>query len=179
MKNFIVAHIIVLLLSIAISYFGLFMLQVLCYILGGIVILYGIICLLNTYVLTGVFDSFGNEYVVTNLEGNLWTLVFSFLFGAYIMSIPFIDGENALRLFYFIPPGLLFWVLSKEVDKFYDDPLISVLDIIIPALYLGTGVLYNVLAVFGGLTQLSVIPITIGIIIHIYRTIYVCKEYRL
>ena len=90
MKNFLIAHIIVIILSIALSYFGIFMLKILCFILGGIVMLYGIVALLNTYVLTGVFDRFNNEYVVTNLEGNIWTLIFSFLFGAYIMTFPFL-----------------------------------------------------------------------------------------
>ena len=93
MRRFIIAHSLVILLSLAISFFGMFMLQILCYILGGIIILYGLICLLNTYVFTGVFDSFGNEYVVTNLEGNLWTLLFSFLFGCYVFAILFSDGE--------------------------------------------------------------------------------------
>ena len=119
MTAFIIAHVIVMILSLAITFFGMFMLQLLCYILGGIVILYGIMALLNTYVFTGVFDSFGNEYVVTNLEGNLWTLLFSFLFGCYIIAIPEIDGERALRLFMFIPFGLLFWVLSKELEKIF------------------------------------------------------------
>ena len=118
------------------------MLQIMCYILGGIIILYGLICLLNTYVFTGVFDSFGNEYVVTNLEGNLWTLLFSFLFGCYVFAIPFTDGEYALKFFMFIPIGLLVWVLSKEWEKFDGDVLISILDIAIPVCYLETGVLY-------------------------------------
>lgn len=177
MTGFIIAHTIVMILSLAITFFGMFMLQILCYILGGIVILYGVIALLNTYVFTGVFDSFGNEYVVTNLEGNLWTLLFSFLFGCYIIAIPTIDGERALQLFMFVPFGLLFWVLSKELEKFEDDRLINVLDIIIPTLYLGLGVLHSVLVETGLLVQLSIIPICIGVLLHIYRTVYVCKTY--
>lgn len=179
MRRFIIAHSLVILLSLAISFFGMFMLQILCYILGGIIILYGLLCLLNTYVFTGVFDSFGNEYVVTNLEGNLWTLLFSFLFGCYVFAIPFTDGEYALKFFMFIPIGLLVWVLSKEWEKFDGDVLISILDIAIPVCYLGTGVLYNVLVEVEAITQLCVIPICIGILMHIYRTIYVCKEYSL
>jgi hypothetical protein len=179
MKNFIIAHILLILLSIAITYFGLYMLQILCYILGGIIILYGIICVLNTYVFTGVFDKFGNEYVVTNLEGNLWTLVFAFLFGAYVMAIPFTDGDEALRLFMFIPAGLLIWVLLREHDNFADDASIGLLDIIITTLYIGSGVLYNVLAQAEAMVELAVIPISIGILIHIFRTVYVCRNYNL
>lgn len=179
MTTFIIAHVIVMILSLAITFFGMFMLQLLCYILGGIVILYGIMALLNTYVFTGVFDSFGNEYVVTNLEGNLWTLLFSFLFGCYIIAIPEIDGERALRLFMFIPFGLLFWVLSKELEKFSDDRLMNVLDILIPSLYLGFGILYSVLAEAEVMVQFSIIPMCIGVLLHIYRTIYACKNYSL
>lgn len=179
MKNFLIAHIIVIILSIALSYFGIFMLKILCFILGGIVMLYGIIALLNTYVLTGVFDRFNNEYIVTNLEGNIWTLIFSFLFGAYIMTIPFLEGETALKLFLFVPAGILIWVLTKEFEKFEDDKLVSILDIVVIFLYLGTGVLYNLLLETEGVTQLCVIPISIGVLVHIFRTVYICKEYYL
>ena len=179
MKKFIIAHVLLLLLSIAIAYFGLFTLQVLCYILGGIIMLYGVICVLNTYVFIGVFDALGNEYVVTNLEGNLWTLLFAFLFGAYVMAIPFTDGEDALKLFMFVPAGLLLWVLSREFENFYDDPVMGLIDIILVALYVGTGLLYNVLFDFELQVMYAVIPITIGFLVHIFRMVYVCKNYNL
>ena len=67
----------------------------------------------------------------------------------------------------------------RNLKKFSDDRLMNVLDILIPSLYLGFGILYSVLAEAEVMVQFSIIPMCIGVLLHIYRTIYACKNYSL
>lgn len=180
---FIIFHSFFALLMLAMMFAIQYVLKIVCYIVGGGIILLAILFLFGgTRIVSGVLEDIGVEYVATNLGSNLITAFVVVLIGGAIVSIPTamdLTGIKSLGALLIFGVGILIgYKMMKENRRFDELSDLTVLwGKLAPIAYVNGAVLYIFLSVFNVQPLYSAVLIVAGAAFHVMRMVGVCREY--
>ena len=180
---FIIFHSFFALLMLAMLFAIQYVLKIVCYVVGGGIILLAILFLFGgTRIVSGVLEDIGVEYVATNLGSNLITTFIMVCIGGAIVAIPTatdLTGMKSLGALLIFGVGVLIgYKMMKENCRFDELSDLTVLwGKLAPISYVNGAVLYIFLSLFNVQPLYSAVLIVAGAAFHIMRMVGVCREY--
>ncbi len=168
-------HILFALILLLLSIVGENLLKIFLYPIGIAIILVGLVSFFPSIIVkTGIFDSYGNEYVATNLFERIGVLAATVLIGGCIMILPdFFDvptfcGFAAMFLF----ASAIGMKIGAENRKYsYIENYKKYLGQFVPLVYMAAAAVYLAAEIFGVGPWLRIVAMAVAFAFHACRVI--------
>ena len=182
--GFILLHSLFIIMAVALAIVGMLIMEVIFYIVGILFAIWGVLIFFShTFVETGIYDSFGNEYIYTNIKSRLVCLVVMILVGGAIAVLPqfFEDAYIFAGLSITLVGMASAWRIGVEDDdetsSYWTSTATKLMGFFVPFVYIiGSGV-FMLSNLFGFSGVWHVIVVGLGAVLHIVRTVFVCVEH--
>ena len=178
--SYIFFHVLIMILMMAMGVMGLLLLQYLFYGLGALVIIFGFLIFFSGTTINFVFDEFGNEWLVTNIQHRAIILCVTLVIGASIAILPtFFDIPQVIVSIVMILLGFgIGFRLHGENDSWkYDvsDPA-RLLGSLVPLSYMLNAGFFLFAALFELPLFIGILTTALCLVPHILRTVLVYRD---
>lgn len=178
--SFVFFHVLVMLLTLAITVSGLFLLSHLFRALGTLVILLGFLIFFSGTTIRFIFDDFGNEYLVTNIGYRGIILGVTLLLGAGIILLPTLFEVPEVVVGFvliLLAIGLAFKLHGEDDSYSISVPDgAGLLGALVPFCYMLNAGLFIVAALFGWPLFIRIGLTVACVALHVLRVVLVYRE---
>ena len=181
--GFILLHTLIMAMALALSIVGMIIMQAVFFVLGGLIVIWGfLIFFAYTFVETGFFDAFGNEYIITNIKPRLVSLLIMIGLGILVAGLPYLWDEA----YVLVSVGIAGLAVASSYFKLrehdeYDGYNLSmplkVFGYVIPFLYLAGAGMFLVCNIFSLHGVFHTIIIGVAAALDITRMVLVCQQH--
>lgn len=182
--GFILLHSLFAIMALALAIIGMIIIDLIFKIFGVLIMIWGVLIFFShTFVETGIFDSFGNEYIYTNITSRLVCLVVMILVGGMVAVLPqvleeaFVFAGLSITLVGMVSAWRIGVEDDEEKSSYWTSDGTKLLGFFVPFFYIVGSGLFMLSCIYGFSGLWHVIVVGVGAILHIVRVVRVCQEH--